>query len=307
MTPGLRWQSWLPEFVLLGLIWGSSFVFMRMAAQQFGPWTTAWLRVSVASIILLPVLLMQGQLPGLIKHWRQVFAMGVVNSAIPFSCYAYAVLSLSTGMSAILNATSPLFGGLIAWLWLAERPGGYRATGMLMGFCGVALLAMGMPGGLSFKADANGWAVISCLIATTCYGLSTAYSQKFLKDVPPLAIATGSLLGACLALTLPGLWFWPAVAPDMHAWLGLLVVGAMCTGLAYVLYFRLIAKTGGARTLSVTYLIPLVANLIGVQLLGEIITWQMLMYGLLILLGTALATGLLPLAKSKPSAGETHV
>jgi drug/metabolite transporter (DMT)-like permease len=210
-------------------------------------------------------------------------------------------------MSAILNATSPLFGGLIAWLWLAERPGGYRATGMLMGFCGVALLAMGMPGGLSFKADANGWAVISCLIATTCYGLSTAYSQKFLKDVPPLAIATGSLLGACLALTLPGLWFWPAVAPDMHAWLGLLVVGAMCTGLAYVLYFRLIAKTGGARTLSVTYLIPLVANLIGVQLLGEIITWQMLMYGLLILLGTALATGLLPLAKSKPSASETHV
>ena len=107
MTPGLRWQSWLPEFVLLGLIWGSSFVFMRMAAQQFGPWTTAWLRVSVASIILLPVLLMQGQLPGLIKHWRPVFAMGVVNSAIPFSCYAYAVLSLSTGMSAILNATSP--------------------------------------------------------------------------------------------------------------------------------------------------------------------------------------------------------
>ena len=307
MTPGLRWQSWLPEFVLLGLIWGSSFVFMRMAAQQFGPWTTAWMRVSIASLVLLPLLLMQSHLPSLIRHWRAIFAMGVVNSAIPFSCYAYAVLSLTTGMSAILNATSPLFGALIAWLWLAERPSGWRALGMLLGFCGVALLTMGMTGGLSFKADANGWAVMSCLLATSCYGLATAYSQQYLKAVPPLAIATGSQWGACLALAIPGWVYWPAHMPDVQAWLGLLVVGAICTGLAYVLYFRLIAKTGGARTLSVTYLIPLVANLIGVLVLDESITWQMFMYGLLILLGTALATGLLPLTKSKTSTGETHV
>ena len=307
MTPGLRWQSWLPEFVLLGLIWGSSFVFMRIAAQQFGPWTTAWMRVSIALLVLLPLLLMQRQLPSLLKHWRAIFAMGVVNSAIPFSCYAYAVLSLTTGMSAILNATSPLFGALIAWLWLAERPSGWRALGMLLGFCGVALLAMGMTGGLSFKADANGWAVMSCLLATSCYGLGTAYSQQYLKAAPPLAIATGSQFGACLALAIPGWVYWPTNMPDTQAWLGLLVVGAICTGVAYVLYFRLIAKTGGARTLSVTYLIPLVANLIGVLVLGESITWQMSMYGLLILLGTALATGLLPIAKSKMSAGEAHV
>jgi len=124
VTAGLRWQHWLPEFVLLGMIWGSSFVFMRLAAQQFGPWATAWMRVSIALLVLLPLLLMKGQMDDLKKNWRPVFAMGVVNSAIPFSCYAYAVLSLTTGMSAILNATSPLFGALIAWLWLSERPGG---------------------------------------------------------------------------------------------------------------------------------------------------------------------------------------
>ena len=124
---------------------------------------------------------------------------------------------------------------------------------------------------------------------------------------PPLAIATGSQFGACLALAIPGWVYWPTNMPDTQAWLGLLVVGAICTGVAYVLYFRLIAKTGGARTLSVTYLIPLVANLVGVLVLGESITWQMSMYGLLILLGTALTTGLLPIAKSKMSAGEAHV
>lgn len=299
MTAGLRWQHWLPEFVLLGMIWGSSFVFMRLAAQQFGPWATAWMRVSIALLVLLPLLLMKGQMDDLKKNWRPVFAMGVVNSAIPFSCYAYAVLSLTTGMSAILNATSPLFGALIAWLWLSERPGGWRALGLFLGFCGVALLAMGMPGGLSFKADANGWAVLSCLLATSCYGFATTFSQQYLKGVPPLAIATGSQIGACMALTVPGIWFWPATWPNPWAWLGLLIVGAICTGLAYVLYFRLIAKTGGARTLSVTYLIPLIANLIGVLILGETITLHMLMYGMLILLGTALAAGLLPLSTRK--------
>ena len=292
MTHALRWQRWLPEFVLLGMIWGSSFVFMRMAAQQFGTWTTAWLRVSVALVVLFPLLWLNGHAGVLKKHWKPILGMGVVNSAIPFCCYAFAVVYISTGMSSILNATSPLFGALIAWVWLGERPGRWRALGLLLGFVGVALLATGMPGGLSMKAGGNGWAVLACLLATTCYGLGTAFSQRHLKGIPPLATATGSQLGACVALLGPGIYFWPATPPDGTAWLGLLVVGALCTGLAYLLYFRLIAKTGATRTLSVTYLIPLFANLIGVLLLGELITWTMVVFGLLILLGTALANGL---------------
>ena len=294
MTAAPRWRLWLPEFLLLGMIWGSSFLFMRMTVSEFGTFSTAWMRVTVASLTLLPVLLWQGHGSALRANWRPIFAMGVVNSGIPFICYAYALLSISTGLSSILNATTPLFGALIAWVWLKDRPNRWRSLGLLMGFTGAVLLAYGMPGGVSFKAGGSGWAVLACLLATTCYGLSTNYSQRYLAGVPPMAIATGSQWGACLALALPGLWFWPSVWPSSHAWLGLLAVGVLCTGLAYVLYFRLIVKTGAARTMTVTYLIPLFANLIGVWALDEVITGAMLLSALVILMGTAMATGLFP-------------
>lgn len=292
MTPALRWQRWLPEFVLLGMIWGSSFVFMRMTSQQFGPWTTAWLRVSVAILVLLPFLLLNGHTASLKQHWRTVMAMGVVNSGIPFICFAYAVLHISTGMSSILNGISPLFGALIAWLWLGERPGHWRAIGMLVGFMGAALLAAGVSGGLSFDAGANGWAMLACLVATACYGTATSMSQRYLSGVPPLVIATGSQMGACLLLVLPGVWFHPTQWPTASAWIGLLMIGAVSTALAYMLYFRLIAKTGGTRTLSVTYLVPLFANIIGVVFLDETLTLRILLCGGLILLGTAMANGM---------------
>lgn len=292
MTPALRWQRWLPEFVLLGMIWGSSFVFMRMTSQQFGPWTTAWLRVSVAILVLLPFLLLNGHTASLKQHWRTVMAMGVVNSGIPFICFAYAVLHISTGMSSILNGISPLFGALIAWLWLGERPGHWRAIGMLVGFVGAALLAAGVSGGLSFDAGANGWAMLACLVATACYGTATSMSQRYLSGVPPLVIATGSQMGACLLLVLPGVWFHPTQWPTASAWIGLLMIGAVSTALAYMLYFRLIAKTGGTRTLSVTYLVPLFANIIGVVFLDETLTLRILLCGGLILLGTAMANGM---------------
>ncbi|MFM7800560.1 MAG: DMT family transporter, partial [Limnohabitans sp.] len=137
MTAGVRWQRWLPEFVALGTIWGSSFVFMRMASQQFGPWTTAWLRVSIALLVLLPLWVWRGQSGMLRMHWRGAMVVSVVNSAIPFCCYAFAVLWLTTGLSSILNATSPLFGALIAWIWLGERPGHWRLLGLGLGFVGV--------------------------------------------------------------------------------------------------------------------------------------------------------------------------
>jgi len=295
VTDSHRWRQWLPDFVSLGLIWGSSFLFMRLTSQEFGSWTTAWLRVSVAWLTLLPFLLWQGQASSLRQHWRRILPMGVVNSGIPFICYAYAVMSISTGLSSILNSTTPLFGALIAWVWLKQRPGRSRGLGLLLGFAGAALLALTMPGGISFKAGGSGWAVLACLLATTCYGLSTHYSQRYLSGVPTMTIAAGSQIGASLALLLPGLWFWPSVWPSDSAWWSLLMIGAVCTGLAYVLYFRLIAKVGAARTMTVTYLIPLFANLIGVVFLDELITTGVIVCALMILSGTALAAGLVKL------------
>ena len=175
-----------------------------------------------------------------------MFVVGVLNSGIPFACYSYALLSITTGLSAILNATVPLFGALVAWLWLKDRPTGSRVLGLAIGFAGVALLAWDKA---SFKPDASGaapgWAVIACLLATFCYGLAASATKRYLSGVPALVTATGSQLGATLGLALPALWFWPAQMPSPQAWLSLVAVGVLCTGIAYVLYFRLIEQ---ART-----------------------------------------------------------
>jgi drug/metabolite transporter (DMT)-like permease len=276
------------------MIWGASFFFTLMATQEFGPWSTAWMRVSVAAITLLPLVFWQHQAQTIKAEWRALFGMGLFNSAVPFFCFAFALQSLSTGLSSILNATTPLFGALIAWLWLKDRPTHWRGLGLLLGFAGSAWLAVHAPGGVSFKTGGSGWAILACLLATCCYSFSSLYSQRHLQHVSPMVIATGSQLGAFVVLAVPGYWYWPSVLPSMNAWLSLLAVGMMSTGLAYVLYFRLIVKTGAARTMTLTYLIPLFANLIGVFVLDEIVTGSMLMAGGVILLGTAMASGLFP-------------
>ena len=294
MTAVLRRRDWLPEFVLLGMIWGSSFFFTRMAAPEFGPWSTALMRVSVAALTLLPFLIWQRQVFTIQEEWLSLLAMGFFNSAVPFFCFAFALQSINTGLSSILNSTTPLFGALLAWLWLKDRPTRWRGLGLLLGFAGAAWLALSAPGGVSFQTGGSGWAILACLAATSCYGFSSIYSQRHLSQVPPMVIAAGSQFGALVVLAVPGILFWPSVWPSTQAWLSVLAVGMMSTGLAYVIYFRLIAKTGAARTMSLTYLIPLFANLIGVFALDEVVTSAMLLAGAVILLGTAMASGLFP-------------
>lgn len=284
------------DFMLLAAIWGSSFLFMRLATVEFGALPTAAVRVAVASLFLLPLLWLRRQGPQLRRHWKPVFLIGVLNSGIPFACFAFALLSITTGMSAILNATVPLFGALVAWLWLKDRPTASRVLGLAVGFAGVALLAWDKA---SFKPDASGvapgWAVMACLLATLCYGLAASATKRYLSGLPPLVTATGSHMGATLGLALPALWFWPAQTPSLQAWLSLVAVGVVCTGIAYVLYFRLIEQAGPARALAVTFVVPVFAVFYGVLFLGESVTGWMLLCGFIIVCGTALSTGLLKL------------
>jgi drug/metabolite transporter (DMT)-like permease len=289
-------RSWLTEFVLLGAIWGASFLFTRLGAAEFGALPTAGMRVGIAALFLLPLLLLRGQWPALLVHWKKIFVLGMLNSGIPFALYAYALLSISTGLSSLLNATVPLFGALVAWLWLKDRPHGIKILGLLIGFVGVAMLAWGKA---SFKPNAaglaTGWAVLACLGACLCYGISASFTKRYLGGVPSLVIATGSQLGATIGLALPTLWLWPSQTPSATAWLALLAVGVLCTGVAYVLFFRLIDKVGAAGSLTVTFLIPVFAVLYGVVFLGESVTAWMLICGAVILLGTGLSMGLLKL------------
>ncbi|MDD3937021.1 DMT family transporter [Rhodoferax sp.] len=287
-------KSWLPEFVLLGALWGASFLFMRLGAAEFGALPTAGMRVAIAALFLLPLLMLSGQWQVLSKHWKKIFVLGMLNSGIPFALYAYALLSITTGLSSLLNATVPLFGALIAWLWLKDRPHGMKILGLLIGFVGVAMLAWGKA---SFKPNASGlvtgWAVLACLGACLCYGISASFTKRYLSGVPSLVIATGSQIGAAIGLALPTLWLWPSQTPSTTAWLALLAVGVLCTGVAYVLYFRLINKVGAAGSLTVTFLIPVFAVFYGMVFLGESVTPWMLFCGAVILLGTALSMGLL--------------
>jgi len=292
-------KPWLLEFLLLAALWGASFLFMRLGAAEFGPLPTAGIRVGIAALFLLPLLLARRQGATLLLHWRKILFLGLLNSGLPFACYAYALLAISTGLSSLLNATVPLFGALVAWVWLKDRPHGLKIIGLLIGFVGVAMLAWGKA---SFKPDASGlssgWAVVACLVACLCYGISASYTKRYLGGVPSLVVATGSQIGATLGLALPTVWLWPTVMPGATAWLALLAAGVLCTGVAYVLYFRLIEKMGAAASLTVTFLIPVFAVFYGVLLLGESVTGWMLICGAVILCGTALSLDLLKLRKS---------
>ena len=294
MTSSPDKKPWLTEFVLLGAIWGASFLFTRLGAAEFGALPTAGVRVGIAALFLLPMLLARGQWPSLVRHWKKIFFLGMLNSGIPFALYAYALLSISTGLSSLINATVPLFGALVAWLWLKDRPHGMKIIGLLIGFVGVAMLASGKA---SFKPNSEGlvtgWAVLACLGACLCYGLAASFTKRYLSGQPSLVIATGSQIGATLGLALPTFLFWPSQMPGATAWLALLAVGVLCTGVAYVLYFRLIDKVGASGALTVTFLIPVFAVFYGVVFLGESVTAWMLICGAVILCGTALSMGLL--------------
>lgn len=276
------------EFVVLAALWGSSFLFMLMGAAEFGPWATAGLRVAIASVALLPVLVVAGHWPTLKRHARPILLIGLVNSAIPFALYCFALLHISTGVSAILNATTPLFGALVAWVWLKDTPDRGRALGLAVGFAGVMLLSWPKA---DFSVGGTGWAVLACLGATFSYGIAASCTKRYLTGVHPLATATGSQIGATLGLALPAWWFWPTQTPSAGAWGALVVVGVLCTAVAYILFFRLIEKAGPSKTLTVTFLIPVFALGYGVVLLGETITPTMVLGGVVILAGVALATG----------------
>jgi drug/metabolite transporter (DMT)-like permease len=290
--PHVHWREWVPEFVLLALLWGSSFLFMREGAHAFGAFPTAWVRISLAALMLTPVLIWRREVPVLVQHWRPALSAGLLNAGIPFACYAYALMHINTGLTSILNATTPLFGALIAWAWLGDKLNATRALGLALGFTGVVLLASDVPGGISFQSGGSGLAIAACLLATFCYGIAGSFTKRYLQNVPSIVTTTGSLWGASIGLTVPALLTWPSETPTLHAWAALGIAGLLCTALAYVLYFRLMTRTGPARAMTVTYLIPVFANFFGVVFLDEVVTHWMMGCAVVIVMGTALASGL---------------
>ncbi len=278
------------ELFVLAALWGGSFLFMRIAAPALGAVPVAAARVTIAALLLVPLLALRGGMGELRARAGAVAVVGVINSALPFALIAYATLSLTAGFASILNATSPLWGALVAHLWLRERLARIRVVGLAVGFAGVALLVWGKA---SVRAGGGGGlAMVALLLATLSYGVAASYTKRHLGSTSPLAVAAGSQLAAALVLLPLAAASWPRGAVSLPVWASVLALGVACTGIAYTLYFRLIQNIGPARAIAVTFLVPAFATAWGWLFLGEAVTGPMILGGVVVLGGTALATGL---------------
>ena len=268
---------------------------MRAGASEFGPVALAAVRVSGALVFLLPLMLWRGEGRAALRHWKALFIVGLTNSAIPFLCFSFAALSIPAAVLSIFNAATPLMGALIAWLWLKDKMTAPRAIGLAVGFGGVVWLVWSRSGAaLAAGVDLNAVApLLACVGATLGYGFSASFTKRFLTGVPPVASAAGSQIAATVCLAGPAFALWPATPPSAHAWGAALLLAVVCTGIAYVMFFRLIASIGPARAISVTFMIPLFAALWGFLFLDEHVSGDMVLGCATILFGTALTTGVL--------------
>ncbi|UCG96247.1 MAG: DMT family transporter [Burkholderiales bacterium] len=280
------------DLVLLAAIWGSSFLFIRIAAPAFGPVALVEVRLVSGALVLLPLVAAAIGLGALRRHARRFALIGAINFAVPFVLTSYAMLTLTAAFTSMLNGTVPMWTALIAALWFGERVRPVQWLGLAVGALGVLVLVGDK---IHFDRSGAGWtetvAVGAALLGMMCYGLSANVAKRTLAGVPPLATAAGSQIAAAALLAPAALLTWPAQVPAAGAWTAAIVLGVLCTGLAHVLYFRLIERIGAMRAANVTYLIPLFATLWGSAFLAEPVTVRLLAGGAIVLAGTALALG----------------
>ena len=291
----------LIQLLILAAIWGGSFLFMRIGVPVFGPAALITLRVFIATAVLALAGLWLGKRLDLRRHWRHYLIIGFLNSALPFLLFAYAAQSLSASLLSILNATSALWGAVIAAVWLRVPITRSIALGLLCGLAGVVLL---VGNGVALTGDAGwpGWTAIAAgLIAPLCYAIASNYTKANPSTATPFANTHGSMWMAGL-LCLPVVFFAPIrQTPLLGDWAALAALGVFCTGVAYLLYFSLIQEIGPTRALSVTFLIPVFGVLWGALFLHEPIGWDKLTGGVLVLAGISLTTGLVKFPLRKPS------
>ena len=249
-APRTDWFTPL-ELVALGAIWGGSFLFMRVAAPEFGPFALVEVRIVLGALILLPFLWRARALLDA-KRIAQFAIVGALNSAIPFSLFAWGAERAPAGVGAIANSLTVLFTALVALLVYGERVSLRRALAMIVGFVGVVVLMSGKVAGSDvFSAALAGTA------ASACYGFAANFTKRWFAGVPPLAAVAGTL-GCAAILLLPfALASWPAHAPSNASWGSAIMLGVLCTGIAYAFFFRLIQRVGAARATTCTYLVPL--------------------------------------------------
>jgi drug/metabolite transporter (DMT)-like permease len=290
-------RSWLPGYLALALIWGSSFLFIKVGVRELHPLYVTLGRVVAGALAVVAVLLVtRGKLPRDPRVWGHLAFVGAVGVAIPFTLFGYGEQRVSSVLAGIWNATTPLVALPVAALvFRTERMTLRRLAGIVIGFVGV-LVVLGVWQGVG---GARLTGQLMCLGAAVCYGVAIPYQRRFLSQpgVSGVAIPAGQLLtGAVMLLIVTPLVAGAPPAPSrlsIDVVASVLALGALGTGLAFVLNFRVIRFAGATTSASVTYLIPIVATVIGVVVLNERLNWYQPVGALVVLTGVAVSQGLL--------------
>ncbi|YCO00842.1 DMT family transporter [Vibrio sp. VNB-15] len=280
------------RLLCLAAIWGGSFLFMRVAANTFGPAYLIEFRVAFAAIALLLIAIYLKKKLAFTKHIKHFFIIGLFNSAVPFLLFAYAAQTLNASTLAILNSTAPIWGALIGFVWYRSPLTAKAILGMMIGIGGVAVL-------VGLDSSTIGKEAIlpigASLMASFSYGIATNYTKNA-PQVPAFDNAHGSMWAAVIWV-LPLLPFLPMRAePSSFEWSSVVALGVVCTGLAYLLYFRLVSEIGPASALTVTFLVPVFGILWGHLILDEPVGFNTIIGTILVLSGTMLVTGFSPAA-----------
>jgi drug/metabolite transporter (DMT)-like permease len=276
------WRTPL-ELIVLGAIWGGSFLFMRVAAGDFGPAPLVEARLALGGLILTPFL-WRARAQFTARLWLRIAGIAAINSVTPFVLFAWGAERAPAGIGAITNAMTVMFTVLVAFVFFGEHIGARRLIGLSAGFVGVAVLASGKTAGASV------WpAALAGTAASVMYGFGINLVRRYLTGYPPAAVAAATLLSGSVLLAPLAIYTWPAHVIPTASWVSAVLLGVVCTGSAFVFYYRLIARIGAARTSTVTYLIPLFGVVWAWLLLGEPLTPSMAAAGALILAGVALS------------------
>jgi len=278
----------LAQLVLLGAIWGGAHTLTRYSVPVFGPIWLVELRIAMAAVMLAAVAWITARPLRWEHQWRQIAVLGALNTALPFFLLTYAAQSLNASVLSVLNATAPVFGAIVGAFWLKQALSLRASIGLSIGIAGVAVLVWS---DLFDSGIPNAVPVMAVLCTALCYGFSSNYARRHASSLDHFNSAHGSLWVALL-LIVPATPFFPPPGPiSSGAIAAAITLGILCTGIAYLLYFKLIRDVGPMSALTVAYLIPVFGVLWGVAFLGEPVTPALLIGGALVMIGTALATG----------------
>lgn len=288
------------RLILLSAIWGGSFLFLRIAAPEFGPFPLIWTRVAGAVLVLSPLLASKQVRRELRENVGHLVVIGIFNAVLPWSLLAYAILSLEAGFTSLLNAATPIFAALVGLVWLRQPLTRWQILGLVLGLSGVAILSGDQ---LSFRPGGSGWAILAALAAAASYGFISQYTTCYLSHVSTRSLTMGNLIAATVIITPMAWWTMPESIPSSPAIWSAAGLALLSTAVAFLLLFQILSRAGATATTTVTFIIPVFAMLFGALVLDEKVTLRIGLGMLLVFVGAALSTKLLPRAVRSSNLG----